>query len=122
MRDIKLDPLTWDIDISNLNFQLTDSTSGESLAQKLRIALLLWKGEWFVNANDGVPYLQQIFSGKGDKALTDAVLRQYILGIEGVQSLSYFESKLNKPQRKYTLNFEVVGTDGTTARVGEFTL
>lgn len=117
MPDIRLDKLTWDADISSLAFELTDDKSGESLAQKIAIALKLFKGEWFVNKNDGVPYHQQILQYKGDKALTDAILRSYILNIAGVASVPRFKSVMNKVTREYTLTFEVVGTDGTTVEI-----
>jgi hypothetical protein len=117
MPDIKLDNLTWDIDISSGGFQLTNDVSGETLAQKIGIALKLFKGEWFVNKNDGVPYHQQILQYKGDKALTDAILRSYILNINGVASIPRFKSVINKATRQYELTFEVVGTDGSTVEI-----
>jgi hypothetical protein len=117
MPDIKLNNLTWDIDISSGGFQLTDDTTGETLAQKIGIALKLFKGEWFVNKNDGVPYHQQILQHKGDKALTDAILRSYILNIAGVASVPRFNSTINKATRTYTLNFQVVGTDGSVVEI-----
>lgn len=122
MSDIKLDPLTGDISLVGGTFTLTNDSTGESLAQKIQIALRLFQGEWFVNAADGVPYFQQIFEFKNSKTLADAILRKYILDIPGVQSISYFQSTLDKPRRIYKLTFECTGTDGQTATVEEFTI
>ena len=117
MADFKLNRLTGDIDITDGTITLTNDKTGESLAQKIQIALSLFQGEWFVNKNDGVPYHQQILQYKGDKALTDAILRSYILNIAGVASVPRFNSVLDKPTRTYTLNFQVVGTDGSTVEI-----
>lgn len=122
MADIKLGPLTGDILLTEDSFTLTNDNTGESLAQKIKVALLLFQGEWFVNAADGVPYFQQIFEFKNSKTLADAILRQYILNISGVRTITFFSSVLNRPQRKYSLTFEVVGTTGEVARIEEFTL
>jgi hypothetical protein len=63
MSDLYLDPATNDLDVTAGVIRLT-SGNLETAAQRLRLKLRTFLGEWFLNANVGVPYYQSILGVK----------------------------------------------------------
>ncbi len=67
----------------------------ESYAQRLRIRLRLWLGEYVLNRNIGVPY-QRLFGTKasasrpGGPSELELTLRQCVTSSPGVASLDFF--------------------------------
>lgn len=47
----------------------------EAVAQNVRTRLALWQGQWFINTDEGTPYLQQIL---GKKSAADLVIKSRI--------------------------------------------
>lgn len=81
------------------------------VAQRLFIRLRTFKGEWFFNTVYGVPYFQRIFT-KTTKGAVDAIFQDQILSETGVKRITEFSSSLNSTNRRYTLSFRVLTTDG----------
>ena len=107
--DILLDPTTHDIDISKGGKLISDNAT--SLGQRLKIALLLRKGEWLPNVLAGVPYQQKFFNTKNNKEFIDSYLRNYIANIPDVVSIVSYSS--NIVNRKLEVNVRVSTTAGT---------
>jgi hypothetical protein len=109
--DILIDPLTWDAVFHNgpLTREYTtqpDSTKvTQTVAQRLKIRLLTFLGEWDYNTAYGVPYFQSILGKKISKNSVDMIFQQKILEEAGVQEIVNFSSTLNN--RKYTLSFQI---------------
>ena len=100
--------------ISNGDFQLT-STLGEMCKQSLAITLNTWKGEWFLDNNLGVPYLQQIIGTARKKDIVDKVLLAQIADNEYVDSIKSYTSSEDRANRYYNATFTVVvGEDTVT--------
>lgn len=57
--DIKLNKETHDLDITDGSPTLV--TGRDAIHQHLKIRLLWGKGEWFLNTDLGIPYLDRIF-------------------------------------------------------------
>ena len=83
----------------------------QAVAQRLFIRLRTFKGEWFYNTIYGVPYFQRIFT-KTTKGAVDAIFQDQILSETGVKRITEFSSELNAANRKYSLSFRVLTTDG----------
>lgn len=60
-------------------------------AQAVTTRLRLFKGEWFLNLNSGVPWFQEVFVKPARLAQTDSMIRKVILQTEGVAKLLKFE-------------------------------
>lgn len=88
----------------------TDDYS-DVVAQRLYIMLRTFMGEWYLNENHGVPYLQQILGHKIRKAAVDRILQEKILAEEGVAEILLFVSDLS-PKRTYTCTFRVRSKTG----------
>ena len=104
-RDIKLDPTTHDISLAK-GILLT-KTGGETLAQNVKIALLLRTREWAPNITVGVPYMSTIFRGKNNKNFVDGYFQSYISRIPGVGKLLSYTSTLDT-ERRLTVRFTAI--------------
>lgn len=69
----------------------------EGVAQNVMTRLALWRGTWFIDVDDGTPWLQRIL---GKHEAIDVVLRSRILETPGVLSLQSFETILDPDTRR----------------------
>jgi len=117
--DFKLDPTSWDIIWNNGPLRKEDTTQplAETVGQRLKIRLLTFYGEWFINTVYGVPYFSRLLGQKQtSKAAADLIFQQQILLEEGVKEIVTFNSTF--VNRKYSLSFSVrVVTGEVTAPI-----
>lgn len=113
MFDLLLDESTNDLILENNDLVLT-STNQEALRQRLSIHLLMYRGEWFLNTEFGVPYMQQLIGIARTKETIDAVLRSEI-ALETTEDLigNFTSTYDNTDTRRYTLSFDVYTTNET---------
>jgi len=88
----------------------TTQTRVDVVAQRLRIRLLTFREEWFLDTSYGVPYFQSILGHKIKKSAVDLIFQREILAENGVKELTFFESTFEN--RKYSLSFRVKVTTG----------
>ena len=114
--DIKLDDVTHDALFVNGPMTKAQTTQPyvETVAQRLKIRLLTFLGEWIINTAYGVPWWQSILGKKQPKERVDLILQQQILLEEGVKELVSFTSILSS-NRQYSATFRV------KVRTGEVT-
>lgn len=114
--DIQLDN-TGDLLISHFGISTTtDAVS--ALVQRLKIKLQLFKGEWFLNTNAGVPYFQEIFVKGFDQAYVDTIFRSIIINTTDVKSLQKYSSSFDRTNRKFSFTFTVlVDSTGTSETI-----
>jgi hypothetical protein len=82
------------------------------VAQRLRITLYTFYGEWFLDPSVGVPYMQQIFGKVRSKPIIDLIFQGIISADPGVREILTFESDINS-SRGYTMTFSVRVLDNT---------
>lgn len=87
--------------------------SPEAVAQAVKTRLLLWRGEWFLNVEEGTAYLQGVI-GKHDDITRDSVLRSRILGTEGVTKIVSYDSTIDRENRKLNLSVTIDTIYGET--------
>ena len=75
--------------------------SPAAVAQAVETYLRLWLGEWYLNVNDGTPWLEGVF-GYNSKDEADQTLIQTVLGVQGVQDISNWQSTVDPITRAYT--------------------
>ena len=97
--------------IRRMGSEFTTSTS-ENLAQRLKIKLLTFFGEWFLDGTIGIDYFGQIFGKNRSKQSVDAIFQAEILKEKEVLQITSFNSTLNQQTRVYSLVFEVKTRDG----------
>lgn len=80
--------------------------SVEAVAQAVKTRLLLWLGEWFLNVDEGTPYLQGVI-GKHEAQTRDTVLRSRILQTQGVRAISDYQSTIDPDTRKLSVSVSI---------------
>jgi hypothetical protein len=94
------------------NFVLTKNNA-ESVAQKIKIRLRRYFGEYFLNTSLGIPYLQEITKKGVLKEYVDTIFIDEILGTVGVETLDAYDSILDT-KGVYTASFVATTSEGVT--------
>ena len=110
MSDLRINETTGDLDLSGGDLILTENE--ETIDQHVRANLRSFKGEWFLNLDEGVPYYQDILKKNQSPVLIDAILKEAILNSYGVTELTAFEIKVDTETRKMFLDFEINTVEG----------
>ena len=123
--DIKLNDETGDVLLSTTNTITTPTfttATSENLAQRLKIRLQTFKGEWFLDGTIGIDYFNQIAGKNRSKAAVDAIIQAEILKEQEVLQITAYSSVVDKTTRKITIQFTVRTVDGfystLTANIG----
>ena len=111
MSDITLDLGEHDLEILNGDLVIISEVA-DATAQRLKIRLLFFKGEWFLNTTYGIPYFQRVLRKGVNKRQVDSIFRQTILETEGVLSIISFNSTFNNATREYSLTFSCKSESG----------
>jgi len=106
MADLLLDPVTHDMVYSNGETPLT-SDRNLTVAQRLKIKLQTFKGEWFLDTTIGIPYFQVIFQRGVSKATIDTIYQEAILSEPDVVSIVEFNSIIDTTTSTYQMSFKV---------------
>lgn len=106
--DFLLNSQTHDIVWNNgpLTKDYTTQPYTQTVGQRLKIRLLTFMGEWFLDTTYGVPYWQRLLGIKQtSKSAIDLIFQQQILAEPGVKEIVSFDSTFQN--RQYSLNFRV---------------
>lgn len=111
--DLLLNSTTGDLVFTNGACPVTQ-LQADIVAQRLRITLYTFYGEWFLDDTIGVPYIQQIFAKVKRKSTVDLIFQGIISADPGVIEILSFTSEIS-PQRGYTMTFQVRVADNTAS-------
>lgn len=100
-----------DIFVTGYGIARTDGR--EQIAQRIKTRLQLFFGEWFLDRNAGVPWLEQILIKNPRATIVQGVLKQTIIRTPGVLELTAFSITDINQERAVSVNFTVRTTDGT---------
>lgn len=103
---------TGDLAFTNGDVTLVDDPA-QRLAQRLRFV----KGEWFLDATAGVPYLDTILKKGPNLGHVRSAFRAAILGTEGVSDVDELELDFDRNTRRLSLSFTALGPNGAATRV-----
>ena len=82
----------------------------EAVAQAILTKIKLLKGEWWEDVNEGTPLFESILgigAVQGSKNAIDLIIRDRILSVENVETISYFKSEIDNASRTYMLYCDV---------------
>lgn len=105
MSDIALTDDGLNLKITNGDLVLT--SQGDAVRQHLLQRLRTFRGEWFLDLSEGVPYYQDILVKNPNPDVVDGVLKEVILTTPGVDELLTFELDYDQATRRLTLDFSV---------------
>lgn len=98
----------------DLMLTLDSETVAQATAQRLQTRLRMFMGEWFLNTNLGVPYLQSILGKKGAQDIADAAIKNTALGVPNIAGINEYTSSVS-PARSYSAAIVAQTADGTEA-------
>lgn len=120
MKDIKLTLNTHDLLFENYDLVLIDKE--EYLQQKIKIKLMFFYKEWFLDTTKGVDFYGTVFVKNPNINSIDNMFKVSILDIDEIIELLSFTSDYNPSTRKYSINFKVNSIYGEISYQQEFTL
>jgi hypothetical protein len=109
--DIKINPSTGDLELSSTG-DIQWTSEAEAVAQRLRIRLQFFKGEWFADTRVGIPYYSDILLKNPSKRLVLSIMSEVILGTPGIARLVSLDYTLSRPTRELSLVFVAETTEG----------
>lgn len=112
--DLLLDRDTHDIVFVNGECPVTQLLT-DVVAQRLKVTLYTFLGEWFLDTTIGVPYFQQIFGKVRSKSTADLIFQQIIANDRDVIEILSFKSELESGSRGYSMTFQVRVKDNTAS-------
>ncbi|WP_288573803.1 hypothetical protein [uncultured Phascolarctobacterium sp.] len=114
MVDIALHANDHDILIKDGDFLLIDNA--ERVAQQIKVKLLTFLGEWFLDTTWGVPYLEYILVKQPNQELIKQILSEQISSVDDVKSLNALELDYQVKIRTLIVNYEVSTEYGLITR------
>lgn len=116
--------LPLDVDTHDLAIEADGSMaliSGPAeVAQKLRVRLRWFKGEWFMDGRLGTPYFQEILRHHPDADLIRAIFRKILEGCPGVARVDSLTSDWDRGTRQLDVRFHLTLTDGGVLRSEDY--
>lgn len=111
--DWLIDRITGDLDLTRTPGSVTAVDGDEAILQKIRVRYLFFKGEWYLDTRQGVPWFQEIFVKNPNMGRVNFLLRQVLVTCPGVASVTSFRlSDIERTTRRIQLSFRVVLDSG----------
>jgi hypothetical protein len=80
----------------------------DKVAQQIKITLLAFLGEWFLDVTFGVPYLEDILVKTPHMAAIETILRSHITDVPHVLRFESFSMDFDRARRTLGVNFVVI--------------
>lgn len=103
MRDLAIDPLTGDLATGGGDLHHVDGLA--AIRQRVWIRLRLFLGEWFLNNQIGADYYGHVLVKNPDLTAVEALLKETILGTEGVTRITRYGQVWDEAVRRLSVNF-----------------
>jgi len=117
--DIKLDD-NGDISFTNGESSVT-SIGAEDLAQRIRIRLNTFQGEWFMDNTLGVDWWNRVMGKNRSKIAVDAIIQEQILLEPDALQIVDYSSSISK-ERVFSCSFRVRTENGAISATQSFTI
>ena len=93
------------------DFSFTSDAS-EYIVQKIKNRLLVFKNEWFLNRELGIPYFQEVFEKQPNFRFIPVLFSNEILKINGISEVTEIEiSSYNASRREMSIFFRCTYLD-----------
>lgn len=112
MSAIALDPLFGDFAFSGGVMQMVASNSLAECAQELNARLNFAQGEWFMDTQQGFPYLAAVLVKNPDVNVLATLYRSVFLSTPGVAAVTSFIISFAGALRKLTWNAQIKHQSG----------
>lgn len=109
-----------DLDVSTNDFQLVDGLA--AVVQELQIRYRFFLGEWFLDPDEGVPYIRDVLKKAPDDAQVRALLVEVALTTPGVTEVVSLELEIDSAARTLTVTAEIEADVSGTLEYVPFTV
>ena len=96
-------PVKGDLALVDGQFVLVDGAEG--IAQHIRGRLELFRGEWFLDTREGMPYFEEVFVKNPDLDVIRSIFRKAILETPGVASVIDANVTMDSAKRTARVTF-----------------
>lgn len=110
MTDLKLDD-NHDLLIRDGRLVLVEGAN--QTAQQIKIALLTFFGEWFMDTSIGLPYLSDVLIKNSAQTKLESIIRFEILKVKNVAKIKSLKLVINRKERILNIQFEVQTSRGS---------
>ena len=111
MLDIALTTDTHDIYLESTG-DLALAAGVDVVRQLLVVGLRLFRGEWYLEEDAGIPYYQDVLTNAPSSRVIEALFRQAILSTDEVESLTSFTMTIDRASRRLDVDFTAVSSEG----------
>lgn len=111
MKDLFLSEVDRDLDLSGLDFRLTENST-EYVSQTIETVLRRFKGEWWLNEDIGLPFYTDILVKNPNINVVNTLFKTEIKRVNGVKKILNFSSEFDTALRELSISFEVLLTNG----------
>ena len=112
MPDLKLEPQSWDLDLSGSALTLSDDASGETATQAVGVRLKLILGEWFLDTRLGVDYFGTAFVKSPNLAAIEAMIQAAILDTPGIARIVRYSQVFDRTARSLSITCTLLDDEG----------
>ena len=109
MKDLKLDS-QHDLLIRNGQLVLVDGVN--QTAQQIKIALLTFLGEWFMDTSVGLPWFEQNLIKQPEKAKVENIFRKKVLEVKDVLRVIEMSLEVERQSRALIVSFKAETSNG----------
>ena len=88
-------------------------SDAEYVSQSILTRLKMFKGEWFLDTEAGVPWFQDILKRNPSDEYTSLLIKSEILSVDGVDRISSFNLERDNNTRKLSISFTVETSSGS---------
>lgn len=123
MSAIHLDADTWDISFPAGLLRFT-ADNVEAAVQSARLKFQFWRGEWFLDVTQGVPYIELVFVKPTNLPQLEALCRRILRSIPEIDAVPVVSLTHDRETRALTVDWEVIvgGRLVSSADYGPFVL
>lgn len=112
--DLAMDMATGDLALRDGDVLLIDNA--ERVAQQILITLRFWLGEWFLDVQDGIPYLDYVLVKSPNLLHIRQIFTEAIEKVEGVQRVEEMKFAFDVKNRSLRVDYEVSTNYGLLTR------
>lgn len=109
MIDLKLDS-RHDLLFKNNKFLLVNGVNQK--AQQIKVVLLTFLGEWFLDTTMGLPYFDEILAKNPDSSRIHAIFRKKIMAVVGVIAVEALSLEFQRKERVLNVRFSAKTQEG----------
>jgi hypothetical protein len=104
-------------DLAIIDFDLALTNNKQLTGQKIKQALLLFEGEWFLNNSIGMPYFTEILGKDNSLSRIETLYIRAIQSIPEVTEILSFNIDEDKINRTLKIDFKVRDNEGNIIEV-----